>query len=341
MLNRKGSILISVYLVIFVLTIFIGMVVTRSINERKFFDISRERTNAFYLAEAAVDTAIFHLRGDYNGYSGTPSPASLGEGEYEISIATLDPTKKKITATGYIPSKAQERAKYSIEAITKKLTPPNFYDYAIYSAGDLRFTGNSYDVTGKAIYAGTGTDLGRISGGATFDPSISPLAHFDFQILRDIAVAQGNLYDATRLNNHDPFPTNFWYQPPSDPDDPETGIPNVVYVEGALVLSGNTTAGGFYLVVGNILQDPAVTIDTTMNGNVTVNGCIYTTGDFTINGGGNGLNINGGVWTGTGADIKGNSKVTYNYDFMMSIKHLVDINSAGAAIQLLSWRQLA
>jgi hypothetical protein len=71
-----------------------------------------------------------------------------------------------------------------------------------------------------------------------------------------------------------------------------------------------------------------------------VNGCIYTTGDFTINGGGNGLNINGGVWAGTGMDLRGHATVNYNSDYMTAVEYLIDVNNAGGVVQLYSWRQL-
>ena len=104
-------------------------------------------------------------------------------------------------------------------------------------------------------------------------------------------------------------------------------------------LSGNVTAGGFFLVVGNVLTDPNVTTDTEITGNVTVNGCIYSTGEFELKGGGNSLNVNGGIWAGDEAELDGNAKVTYNAGYMAAVKNFVD-NASSGTIQLLSWRQL-
>jgi len=339
MFNQKGSILIVVYLVISVLVTIGAVLVSRSVIDKRLYDMNFERTQAFYLAEAAVDAAIANLQGDY-GYSGTSTPVAFGDGEYESSVTTVNTANRKIVATGYIPTKANPRVVRQIEAVTKKETPPDFFENAIYSAGYIDFEGVSYEVNGKVIYATTIENPVNVNGTVTRDPSIAPLAHFDFAVLRDIAIAQNNYYTPARLSAGVPFPTDFWYVEPTDPSDPTTGIPNVVYVEGALRLSGNDTVGGFYLVVGNILTDPEVIIDTTITGNITVNGSIYTTGNFTIKGGGNSLNVDGGVWAGTGADIRGNAKIDYDYDYMMSIKHLIETNNAGAAVQLLSWRQL-
>jgi len=214
----------------------------------------------------------------------------------------------------------------------------NFYDNAIYSAGEVEFIGNSYDVTGNVIYADTISNEGRVVGTVSYDITITPLAQFDFATMRAAAIAQGNLYDAARLASKDAFPASFWYTAPTDPSDPTTGVPNVVYVEGDMTLSGNVTAGGFFLVVGNVLTDPNVTSDTTITGNVTVNGCIYSTGEFELKGGGGALNVNGGVWAGDEAEFTGNAKVTYEQDYMDAIEAFV--GGSSGAVQLLSWRQL-
>jgi len=338
-INKKGFILIVAYLALSVLLIISAALLSRAFIDKRLFDINLERSEAFYIAEAGADAAIVNLQGNY-GYTGTPSPVTLGRGEYESIVTAVGSTKRKIITTGYIPTKNNVRISRGIEAVTKRQTPANFFSNALYSAGDVDFKGNSYTVNGPVVYSTTANNTGRVNGSVTQDSTISPLAQFDFSTLRNIAIAQGNYYSAARLQQGDPFPAGFWYQAPTDSEDPTTGIPNVVYVEGALTLSGNTTAGGLYFVVGNILSDPTVTIDTTINGNVTLNGCIYTTGDFTINGGGNGLNVNGGVWAGTGMTIKGNATVNYNSNYMTSVSYLIDVNNLGGVVQLYSWRQL-
>jgi hypothetical protein len=337
--NRKGAALILGYMLILVLSLFVSVFFNRTLNEKRVYDFDRERLEAFYIAEAGVDRAMTELRSNYAGYSGT-GLTTLGQGQYEISVVVLSGSSKKILSYSYVPNKAQKRAQRNIEVITKKLTPADFYDYAIYSANDIICTGNSYDVTGKAIYADALLNGGRISGGSTQDPTVSPLARFDFAILRAIAVSQGNLFTATRLGQGDPFPTDFWFSPPTNPSDPTTGIPNVVYVEGAMTLTGNDVVGGFFLVVGNILTNPEVIVDTSLKGNITVNGCIYTTGQFTAKGGGNAMNVTGGIWAGTDVNLNGNVKIAYDTNYMMSIKSLVDTYGASGALQVLSWREL-
>lgn len=337
MRNQRGSLLITAYILLLALLAFGGIFFGRSIAEKKLFDIGRERTEAFYLAESGVDRTLVELKTNY-AYAGTAVPVAYGRGEYESVVTDLSATRKRIMAYGYVPDKTGKRAQRVIEAITKKETPPNFFDHAIYSADEIDFNGNSYSVTGDIIYADTASNTGNVVGSVTQDAAISPLARFDFAILRAIAVAQGNLYDTARLqqvqNNNDSYPPSFWYNE-------ATQTPNVVYVEGDMVLNGNIgTIGGFFLVVGDVLTDPDAINNTTINGNGEVDGCIYTTGDFRINGGAGGLNINGGVWAGYEARLNGNATVTYNQPFMYAIKALVESQGASSAIQLLTWREI-
>lgn len=347
MFERKGSVLIIAYVFLFSLLILGGIFFSRAVTDKKLFEMQQERTQAFYLAEAGVDEALVALNNNFS-YTGS-GVAELRQGgskigEYETAVSTITATRKRILSYGYFPDKANVRAQRCIEAIVKKESPPDFFDYAIYSAGLVDPNGNSYAVNGDVVYADSIDNPGNISGTVSQDATVAPLAAFDFTVLRSISVAQGNLYDSDRLddvqNNSDSFPSSFWYLAPTDPSDPTTGTPNVVYVEGDMVLNGNIgTVGGFFLVVGNVLTDPDDIADSTLNGNGTVDGCIYTTGKFRINGGGGNLNINGGVWAGTEAELNGNAMINYNLPFMDSIEYLIQSMGAGSVVQLLTWRE--
>lgn len=341
--REKGSILVTSYLVLAVLLLMGALFFSRVLNDRKLFDISRERLEAFYLAEAGVDRTLQELNGNFN-YAGT-GVVALGRGEYETTVTVLSSSRRSVDSSGYVPSKANARAHRRIEAIIKKQTPPNFYDYAIYASNDIDCNGSSYTVNGDVIYANSADNTGNVTGTVTRDPAVSPLAQFDFAILRAVAISQGNLYDSARLSDvqhkTDSYPSGFWFSPPTDPADPATGVPNVVYIEGDMVLNGNIgTIGGFFLVVGNVLTDPSDMSDTTLNGNGQISGCIYTTGKFRVNGGGGNLNVNGGVWSGTDSVLNGNATVTYNQFYMDSIESTVNSLAASGVAQLVSWREI-
>jgi hypothetical protein len=353
MINKRGSILIFVYSVIFVLLSLSASVIAHSIQEKRAFEITQNKTAAFYLAETSLDNALAVLVSNQS-YAGTTSPVSIYRGttlvgQYETIVDNIGSNLRKITVTSYVPQKTvtsdELRQIAKAEAVARIATtppPPGFYDYAVYSAGEIEMTmqgGNTPLITGDVIYADS-ISSGSVTGTKTHDATISPLTHLSFQDLRNKAqsqfnantIAHNNIYTTADLAAKADFPAGFYLNGVD-------GEPNVVYVEGDLTLKGNITAGGFFVVVGNILVDPTVTSDTSINGNVAVSGCIYSTGEFVLNGGGNALNVDGGIWAGEDAEFKGATEVQYNATYMNLIKDLINSLSS-VTVQLLSWRQL-
>ena len=162
--------------------------------------------------------------------------------------------------------------------------------------------------------------------------------------MKTIAAAQikadgsDNLYTAAEVAaGNPPFPGNFWFDT-SDPN-PANWVPNVVYVETDLVLNGNIgTIGGFFLVVGDVATDPTTTSETVINGNGQIDGCVYSTGQFRVNGGGSGLNVLGGVWSGTdGVRLNGSIEIEYHMPYMDAIRTVIQ---PGSTLQIISWRKL-
>lgn len=340
MKNKGAFILTLSYLIIVVLLIIAAAFIMRAINEKNISNRFKESKEAFNLAEAGANLAIARLRQDYN-WSGQ-SATNLGRGQYSVSVTGID-DKRQIVSSGFIPLASNFRVSKTIEVTVRRYTPPNFYDYAIYVAGELDLNGNAYAVNGDVIYGDTNvaSNTQNITGTLTQDTSIVPLASLDYQQLYNISNGQGNVYDAARLdqvqNGSDSFPTSFWYSPPTDPNDPTTGVPNVVYILTDLRLNGNIgSVGGFFVVVGNVITNPLGTYDATINGNGQIDGVIYTRGDFEVNGGGGGLNVYGGVWAGAEAELNGNTTVTYNKDYMDAIKAL----AIQARVQIISWREM-
>jgi len=324
-MNRRGVVLIICYMVIVVLSLLAGAFLTRSISERSVASKYFDSTQAFWLAEAGVNKALVQLRNDYGNFSAI-SPTTLGPGEYYFSNITSSGSNRTVTASGFIPSAASTaRVERVIEAIMSKRIPTGFYDYAIYATGDLERKGN---VSGKVIYAGTATGSYKDPQPTSeaYDISISPLALLDFDWLRTLSKRQlhedgtNNYHDADHLNG--PFPTSFWYSP---------GVPNVVFLEGSLTLGGGDTAAGFFVVGGG----GNVVYDATVSGNANIDGCVYTRGNLTNNGGGGAdFNIKG-LWVGGTAKLGGSSVITYNVDYMNAIKAL----GINAVVQVTSWRE--
>ncbi len=333
MSKKKGIALIFTFLAIIVLTILGGLVISRSISESRIAQRYADSTQAFWLAESGVNRALYELRNNYATTGASLWPTMQGAGRYEVDVENIaigGRQNKKVTSHGFVPAAGVARAERIIEAIMSNYIPPDFYGNAIYSAGDVDFNGNSYSVTGNVRYADEIDNTGNVTGVITQDPLINPLALLNFQQLLTISQGQGNVYDATRLQDvqrgRDSFPVSFWYSP---------GVPNVVYVLTDLQLNGDIgSIGGFYVVVGDVLTNPSGTYDATVNGNGRIEGAIYTRGEFKINGGAGRLNVNGGVWAGTEAELNGNATVDYNQEYMDAIK-MLDI---GSEVQIANWR---
>lgn len=322
-MNRRGAALIICYMVIVALSILAGAFLTRSISERsaagKYFD----STQAFWLAEAGINQALYELRiggynvsGAENKWSGSLSPA----GQYTVDLGDLDTDgRRHITAHGYVPSAASVvRVERVIEVTVSKRIPTGFYDNAIYAAGDLDRKGN---VNGTVTYAGTATGSYKDPQptSETYNPSISPLALLDFNQLRVLSKEQNNYHDADHLDG--PFPTSFWY---------DTGVPNVVFLEGNFTLKGKESVAGFFVVGG---ETTIYNVD--LEGTASVNGCIYTRGNFSVKGGG-GVDFNvKGVWVGGTTILSGSSVITYDGNYMTAIQNL----GINADVQVISWQE--
>lgn len=338
-MSKKGIALIISFGVILVLTILATAIISRSISESRIAQRYFESIQAFWLAEAGINRALYDLRNDYS-LTAISSP-EMGPGGYQVSISPSG-QDRIVTSSGFIPFTGPLRVTRIIQAVMSKSVPPDFYENAIYSAGDVDLNGNAYTINGKVRYADEiEYSQNNITGTVTYDPSINPLARFDFKQLRNLSSSQQNVYvvDNNKLVNaatgEEGFPGSFWYTPPTDPDDPSTGVPNIVYVEGDLVLKGNIgTIGGFFVVVGNVITNPDASYDATINGNGQIEGAIYTRGEFRINGGGGNLNVNGGVWAGVEAELNGNANVTYNKTYMDAVRFL----NLDASVQISSWK---
>jgi hypothetical protein len=309
------------------LTIFGGAVVSRSIFENRVEHRYAESNQAFWLAEAGINCALKELKINYNGASlSTNCTASVSfsqnqTGRYSVNL-TPEGQYKLITAHGFIPSTNPARVERVVEALMVKYenVPSGFYGNALYSAGGVYISGEAYDVQGNVTYAGNFTGgQDKINGTIEHNSSITPLAQLNFDQIRAISQGQSNYHNSTQLSG--PFPTSFWYNQTA-------GIPNVIFLDGNLDLTGHTHVAGFFVVGGE------VTYNATIGGNVDVDGSIYAPGRFTINGGGNALNVDGGAWSGQMTTLDGHAKVDYNQTVMLAIQNM----SFGTDVQFVSWR---
>jgi len=332
---RKSTALLLALLAVAMFTVFGLALVERSVNEGGLSRRGAESAQAFWLAEAGLNRAVVELKANY-GLSGAGLfNTTSGSGRYSADIVQ-NGTRRIVTGHGFVPA-VSARVTRAVTGIIDQLNPPNFFANAIYSAGDVDINGNSYSINGTVLYAGNiSGNTSNINPGATQNTTIAPLVRFDFVSLRDIAVSQNNYYDSARLKkvetNKENYPTDFWNDPPTN------STPNVIYIDGDLVLNGEINepygaVGGFYVVVGDVINSPDAVENATINGHGQINGAIYTMGEFRVNGGGGALNINGGVWAGQEARLNGNTNIAHNNTYMNAISNM---NLTGVP-QLIAW----
>ena len=124
MRSEKGIILISVYMVLLVLSIFAATLLNRSIYQNRAVFVFKRHTQAFNLAEAGLDRTINWLRaqgsppiGNYNNPWG--GVQNLGTGTYSVAVTDLGSPggaaqirRYKITSTGTVETVNQVLTNY-------------------------------------------------------------------------------------------------------------------------------------------------------------------------------------------------------------------------------------
>ena len=331
--NRKGIVLL---IALAFMALFMTATILHIATTTSDFNIIKRSTysfRAFYLAESGIYKALYELRNNYAWAGEGPIPinwAGSSKGEYETSVSIIEAdNSRNVISTGYYPAKTGKYVSRSIEVNISPPTPDSFYSNAMFAGENVDLNGN-YTVNGNIMY---GTNIDPEGLGQQFDGDFPML---NFEQIRALSVSQvkangqNNLYTQADIDSNKPFPTSFWF-------DETNGIPNIVYIETNLVLQGNIgTLCGFFVVAGDVLTDPAnAEADTTINGNGTIDGCVYTLGDFRINGGGNGLGITGGVWGRDEIRLNGNATVSYSATYMNAISNM----NIGFVAQITSWKE--
>lgn len=158
--NQIGSIFPLVLIAMTVILVITVVLVSDSFTYRQSARYSLDNLETANLAEAGIDKAVNALNsggGNYTGENETP----LGQGSYSVSITDIDQNTKKVTSTGYIPSKADPKAKTTATILVQKGAGLSFA-YAL-QVGD-----GGFDMSGGATINGSvysNNDI-NLSGGA-------------------------------------------------------------------------------------------------------------------------------------------------------------------------------
>lgn len=324
MRGEKGSVLVVALMTTFTLVVIGYAMSVRSMANLKVAHTSVALSKALYAADGGVDSAITKLNDPTLALwnSCDVSYANPIGGEYVVKCP--ESSLRKITSFGDVSAIDNRSVTRVIEVYGTRLAPTDFYGNAIYTTNGISFNGSAYQVVGDIVtgYTGTISNTGNVQGDIIQDAAYAPLPELDFELLKQIAISQGNYFDSWTIL-FKTLPTTFYYAP---------GIPNVVYIDDArLTLNGNDVVGGFIILADETQASPV-----TLTGNAAIDGIVYTKGDFRVGGGGHELNINGGVFAGDTTTLGGNIDVTANQAYADAIKNL----NPTTGFSILSWREL-
>jgi hypothetical protein len=325
--NKKGMVLAVMMSFIAVLAVTFTSITAMSSFSTRRQGNTLQGNQALYLAEAAIERSKVSLAANF---SATPvandgTKYALGGGEYYFNVAaTANPNQKLVTGYGAIPNFTNPKQKRAVQmAIDSVPTSIGLaFDNAIFSATTININGAANTVTGN-IFAGNNISCSPsscpgVSGTKTSaaNPSYA-LPAIDMAAMKKIAQSQGN-YFATAPSAAS-LPQSFYYTAPSGGN---LGVPNVVYIESTLTLSGTQKVGGFVVVAGNYATNPS-----SPGGNVTVSGSskiigsVYCLGTYTSNGGGSsGTTVDGVIYAKNTVTLNGKPSVTGNTTYINSLK---------------------
>ena len=245
--QQAGFIFIGLYFVVAVLTTLFAMSTMRVVQESKLAGIQRTRTEAFYLAEAGLQKAIWvigrnPLVDDARLEQKINEDNRVGNGRFQVRLTPTSGRKKKtISSTGTSGSFSRR-----IAAETRN-TWVNKIPAAVYSPGPISFKFDKRELAEDAyidghdipgVYSAGDVKIkkdgeGRIAG---HPPILEDTAvpeglqdgvweEFDLNGLRDIAKANGTYFSADNTADefNNPFNKSGKYTLPIEPSQ-TTGV---------------------------------------------------------------------------------------------------------------------
>ncbi|GAI39934.1 unnamed protein product, partial [marine sediment metagenome] len=188
--NQKGMALLTTLIFVFILVTFGVALLTMTSNDIKLSALQRDSTEAFYIAEAGIDKALWYLNTpEDNGGEGLDwrtneyqeSYPAVSTNYYQVTVEnTAEQDIIKITSRGVVSDGNKVYGSRKIEVKAKKAISPSpglFYNYTIVTEGDLTFeksiqidgdvhsNGNislvsgDPDITGEATASGASNQL--------------------------------------------------------------------------------------------------------------------------------------------------------------------------------------
>lgn len=166
-LKLKGESLLIGIILLTVILILAAALFSRVAGFLRFGSNTILREQALYLAEAGLEKAIWQLNetaGSYSGETNTYLPGWPDDlGQFSVSVNTINPSLKTITATGCVPKCASPRAKVTVKSDAKITSTTISFGYAV-QTGDGGITMHQSSTIDGTAYSNSNISKGLGSG---------------------------------------------------------------------------------------------------------------------------------------------------------------------------------
>jgi len=249
----------------------IGYIIQYRVTERH----AVASTKALYLAEAGFDKAVYELNQNaaYGGESGT----QLGDGEFLVSVSSIDATTKKVTATGYVPNSTNPTATRSVTATVAVNSSIVSFRFGVQVGDGGVVMGNGSQINGNLYSNGNVVGGGNaiITGDATVAGGTAETANQEWTT-QNSGINIGDVSARTAIaQSFRPSTTNtiqkvsLYLRKIGTPGDltirivtDNGGKPsNVVLASGSLLAS--SVSSGYAFIDGTLTSSPTLTAGTT------------------------------------------------------------------------------
>jgi hypothetical protein len=257
MKNERGSLLVTAYLIIFMLVSFGAAYMIVSINEARFSERQKMSIKAFHIAEAGIERALFDLRIDFT--ADTTSPA-WNDGT--INTFTIGPNTASFYAIPYVSTVLGDGS-YTVRLQNIAGQGDEIWIQSTATVGDATQSLLVYvrminiSPWNNAIFAGAGASGATVNGNVNIRGSVhilgTGLASTDYAVdLGGTADLIGNNYnglDASLLAKVPTLPTTTF-----GGETVSTLDASLRVKRGIIGLSGSATAGDVN-VAGNSVKE--------------------------------------------------------------------------------------
>jgi len=306
--NQKGMALLTTLIFVFILVTFGVALLTMTGNDIKLSALQRDSTEAFYIAEAGIDKALWYLNTpEDNGGEGLdwrtneyqePYP-EVSTNYYQLTVEDTEQDIIKITSRGVVSDGNKIYGSRKIEVEAKKAISPSpglVYNYTITTEGnltlkgiivngDVHSNGNiSVIVEGSVTINGVATASGETNARGSVSHAKQMYPKIDFEYYKGLVTDPDNpdnAYDGSGKGKYYGKDTSVVFDTPTE-------LVGINFIEGNVDIKadGNLTIinGGAIFATGEITVKAKPTINRAQTPGYDNPLAIIAKGDITLGG---------------------------------------------------------